>query len=171
MNKHLRTYIRQQRERKEVRLGPLSEMIGCGNLNNGARIILPFEREGVVSDDLLAKVIHALELDEDEIDRAVKKDWAESEVWVSEAVEMWMLVRLIAAVNCLHPLPEEITLPEEAEAYARNFARENHLSVCLALNRRESVPIGDAGEIRCRTFAKPGLSNIPYATLDLHPDL
>jgi hypothetical protein len=165
MNKHLRNYVRQQRERKGIRLGPLAETIGLKNRNKGARLILQFEREGAVSDGLLAKLIHALELDEDEIAKSMEKDRAEWEVWVSQPVPMQMIVRLVAAVYCPHPIPAEITTPEEAEAYARNFAEEKHHGVCLALNRRESVWIGEDGEIRCRTFAKPGLPNIPYATV------
>jgi hypothetical protein len=46
MNKHLRNYVRQQRERKGIRLGPLAETIGLKNRNKGARLILQFEREG-----------------------------------------------------------------------------------------------------------------------------
>lgn len=165
MNKHLRNYVRQQRERKGIRLGPLAEMIGLKNRNTGARTILRFEREGVVSDDLLAKLIHALELGEDEIVKAMEKDTADREAWVSEPVPMLMIVRLVAAVYCPHPLPAEITTPEEAEAYARAYAKEKHRSVCLVLNRRRSVWINEEGEVKARTVAKPGLPNIPYATL------
>ena len=165
MNKHLRNYVRQQRERKGIRLGPLAEMIGLKNRNKGARIVLQFEREGVVSDDLLKKLIHALEIDEDEIVKAMQKDTAEWEAWVSEPVPMQMIVRLVAAVYCPHPLPEAITNAEEAETYARAYAKEKHRSVCLALNRRQSVWINEEGEVKARTTAKPELPNIPYATL------
>ena len=165
MNNHLRNYVRQQRERKGIRLGPLAEMIGLKNRNKGARIILQFEREGVVSDDLLAKLTQALELDEYEIGKAMEKDTAEWEAWVSEPVPMQMIVRLVAAVYCPHPVPAEITTPEEAEAYARAYAKEKHFRVCLVLNRRQSVWINEEGKVKARTTTKPGLPNIPYATL------
>jgi hypothetical protein len=165
VNKHLRNYVRRQRDLKGIRLGPLAEAIGLKNRNKGSRLILQFEREGIVSDDLLAKLIRTLELNEDEIARAMEKDQEEWEAWVFEPVPMRMIVRLVAAVYCLRPIPDEITTPEEAVAYARNFAKNKHFRVCLALNRRESVWIGEDGEVRCRTFAKPGLPNIPYTTL------
>ena len=148
-----------------MRLGPLAEMVGYKNRNKGARLILNFEREGIITEDLLQKLIEALEIDHEGMTEAIEKDRAEWEAWVSEPVPMKMIVRLIAAVYCLHPLPVEITTPEEAETYARNFAKEKHFRVCLALNRRQSVWISEEGEIEGRTQARPGLPNIPYATL------
>ncbi len=165
MNKHLRNYFRRQRELKGISLGPLAEMIGYRNRNKGCRLIVNFEREGIVTDDLLKKLIDALEVDPQGMIQAMEKDKAEWEAWVSEPVPMQMIVRLVAAVYCPHPLPVEIATPEQAEAYAKKFAEEKRLRVCLALNRRESVWISEDGEIVGRTIAKQGFLNIPYTTL------
>ena len=165
MNKHLRNYFRSQRELKGVRLGPLAETIGYKNRNKGARLILNFEREGIITEDLLQKLIAAIEIDRETMIEAMEKDKAEWEAWINEPVPMQMIVRLVAAVYLRHPIPAWITTPEEAEAYARNFAKEKHFQVCLALNRRESVWIKEDGEIKGRTIAKPGQPKIPYATL------
>lgn len=165
MNKHLRNYVRRQRELKGIRLGPLAEMVGYKNRGKGAQRILEFEREGIVTDDFLIKLVRALELNEDEVSEAMAQDLAEWEEWVNEPVPMRMIVRIMATVYCPKPLPEDVTTADEAEAYARRFAREKHHRVCLALNRRDSVWIGADGEIERRTQAQPGLPNIPYTTL------
>ena len=96
---------------------------------------------------------------------AMDRDRADWEAWADEPVPMQMIVRLMAAVYSPHPLPAHVTTAEEAEAYAREFAKERGHRVCLALNRRESVWIGRDGHIEGRTQARPGLPNIPYATL------
>ncbi len=161
MNKHLRNCVRQQRERKGLHLGQLAAMIGYANHNQGARLILQFERKGIVSDDLLQKLIIALGIDQEGITEAREKDKADWEVWISEPVPMQMILTPIPAVNLLHPVPPEIETSEEAEKYARNYAKEKGFRVCLVLSRRESVWIDGDGEITCRTFAEPGVPNFP----------
>ncbi|MGO9571926.1 MAG: AAA family ATPase [Desulfomonilaceae bacterium] len=165
LNKHFRNYFRRQRELKGISLGPLAEMIGYRNRNKGARLILNFEREGIISGDLLKKLIDALEVDPQGMIQAMEKDKAEWEQWVNEPVPMQMIIRPIPAVNLLHPMPPEIKTTEEAEKYAQSYAKEKGFRVCLVVSRRESLWIGGDGEITCRTFAKPGVPNIPYATL------
>jgi hypothetical protein len=164
MNKHLRTYVRQQRELKGIRLGDLAEKLGY-NRSKGANRILAFEREGHVTDDLLRKLIQALELDEEMIIAPMERDRADWEAWVNEPVPMQMIVRLMAAVYSPHQLPAHVTTEQEAETYARAYAKEKGRRVCLALNRRESVWIGCDGHIEGRTQAQPGIPNIPYASL------
>lgn len=165
MNKHLRNYFRSQRELKGIRLGHLAEMVGFQNRNKGARLILQFEREGSVSDELLAKLTQALDLDEKEIANAMKKDTADWAAWVSEPVPTLMILTPIPAVNVLHPMPPEIVTAKEAEEYAKSYAKERGFRVCLVLSRRESVWIDGDGKITGRTFAKPGVPNIPYSTV------
>jgi hypothetical protein len=164
MNKHLRNYVRQQRELKDVRLGQLAEMIGYTNHNKGARAILEFERKGVVSDDLLQRLVDALEIDQKGVIEAMEKDIAEWEAWLNEPVPMQMILMPIPAVNLLHSMPHEIET-SEAENYARNYAKEKGFRVCLVLSRREPVWITGDGEITCRTFAEPGVPNFPNTTV------
>jgi hypothetical protein len=167
MNKHLGNYVRQQRKQKGIRLGPLAERLGYKNRrkNRGCRMILEFEREGIVTEEFLVKLIGALELDEDEVSQAMAKDLAEWEEWVSEPIPIYMISMPIPAVNFLRSLPTEIKTQQEAEEYARNYAKNEGNRVCLVLSRRESVWIESNGDIRFRSYAKPGSPNIPYATL------
>lgn len=165
MNKYLRNYVRRQRETKGIRLGTLCEMLGYKNRNRCCRLILQFEREGIVTEEFFMKLFHALQLDEDEIHETMEKDRAEWEAWANEPVPMEMIVRYVAAVYVRHSLPSDTMTQEEAEAWARQFARDKHLRVCLVLNRRESLWIREDGEIMGKTFAQPGVPNVPYTTL------
>ena len=165
VNKHLRTFFRQHRELKGVRLGQLAEMIGCKNRNKGARLILNFEREGIVSDDLLQKLIEALEVNHEAMMKAIEEDKAEWEDWLNEPVPIQMILTPIPAVNILHQIPPEIETAKQAEKYARNYAKEKGFRVCLVLSRWESVWINGDGEVKCRTFAKPGMPNAPCTTV------
>lgn len=165
MNKHLRNYVRSQREQKGVRLGPLAERVGYKNRSKGAQRILMFEREGEIDDDFLQKLCEALELDPGGVQEAMEKDRAEWEEWLNEPVPMRMIVRIMATVYSPASLPPEITTPDEAVSYACSFAKGKKLNVCLEISRRESVWIGPDGEVRKRTFAQPGVPNIPYTTL------
>ena len=167
MNKHLRSYVRRQRELKGIRLGPLSEKLGYRNRgkNRGCRMIVEFEREGIVSEEFLVKLVDALELDWEEVSQAMAKDLAEWEEWVNTPVPMHMILMPIPAVSILHSLPPDIRTQQAAEKYARDHAKNKGYRVCLVLSRRESVWIESKGDIRFRSYAKPGLPNIPYATL------
>ena len=165
MNKQLRTYIRSQREQKGIRLGELAERVGYKNRSKGAQRVFAFEREGEIDDDFLEKICQALELDPEGVREAMEKDRQEWEEWLNEPVPMRMIVRIMATVYSPKTIPVEITSPEEAVSYASSFARKKRLNVCLVLSRQESVWIGSDGEVTKKTFAEPGIPNIPYATL------
>jgi hypothetical protein len=96
---------------------------------------------------------------------SIKRDRADWEAWVNKPVPMQMILTPIPAVNLLHRMPPEIETSEEAEKYARDYAKRKGFRVCLVLSRRESVWINGDGKVIGRTFAKPGLPNIPYTTL------
>ena len=68
----------------------------------------------------------------------------------------------MAAVYVRHPIPVEVTTPEEAEAWAREFARQHHCRVCLVVSRRISVWIDAQGQVEARTEATPDNTNIPF---------
>lgn len=164
MNNHLRNYFRSQREQKGIRLGKLAERVGYKNRSKGAQRILTFEREGEIDDDFLERLCGALELDPEGVREAMAKDRQEWEEWVNEPTEIKIIIRIMATDYSPKAIPQGISTPA-AVAYAQPFAKERRLNVCLVLSRKESVWIGSDGEITRKTFAEPGLPNIPYSTL------
>jgi hypothetical protein len=133
MNKHLRNLIHKHRAAMGLNLGQLAELSGYRNRSKWAIKICNFEREGVGDDEMLSKVIQTLEIDHQEVQEAIQKDYAIWEKWADEPVPMQMLLRITGVIILFHDMPPEITSRETAIEYAQNYAKENGLRVCLVL--------------------------------------
>jgi len=166
----VRSHFKSERLAKNLSLGDLARLVGYKNVAKGANRIIRFEREGVITDELLIKLAKALDIDWATVEALAQQDrkehveaWTE---WADEPVPMKLVLRLIAAVYSTCQLPEEITTPEKAERYACDVARMRRMQVCLVLNRRKSVWIDADGTVLRRTEATPfGGSNEPWMQL------
>jgi hypothetical protein len=78
---------------------------------------------------------------------------------------MRLIVKYIPAVYGTVPLPQEVTTPEAAEAFASWYARQHGRKVCLALSRRHSVWLDAQGQVSARTEATPDDPNVPFMRL------
>jgi hypothetical protein len=87
------------------------------------------------------------------------------EEWVRQPVPKRLIVRYMPAVYGTVALPEGVTTPEQAEAFARAYAREHGRRVCLAVSRRLSVWVGEDGRVEARTEATPDTPNAPFMRL------
>ncbi len=164
MNKHLRKLIYKHRAAKGINFGQLAELSGYRNRSKWANKICNLEREGVGDDELVGRVIQALEIDDQEVQDALQKDYAIWEQWANEPVPMQMILWIAGAIIVIHHMPPEITSREDAIEYAQNYAKEKGLRVCLALSRRESAWIAADGHMHI-SQTKPGVPNIPYASV------
>lgn len=165
MNKHLRKLVWKYRSIRQINFSNLAESAGYTNKSKWVNRICTFEREGIGEDDLIRRLVVALEIDLKELQQAVQKDYEEWEAWASEPVPMEMIVWFIGAVFHINKIPEEVSSSRElATEYARNYASENKLRVCLVLSRRESVWISDEGNARV-SQTTPGVPNFPYASV------
>ena len=164
MNKHLRNLIHKHRASMGLNFGQLAELSGYKNRSKWAIRICNFEREGTGDDEMVNKVIQALEIDHQEVRDAIQKDYEIWEQWANEPVEMQMLLRYSGVIIVIHHMPPEITSREEAIEYAQNYAKENGLRVVLVLSRRESVWIAADGHMSI-SQTKPGVPNIPFASV------
>jgi transcriptional regulator with XRE-family HTH domain len=171
----LAEHFRQTRLARGLRLGDLARRLGYKNVGKGANRINTFERGGRIHKDLFAKLAVALGIDSETVDRLVEEDrrqfFAEWNAWANEPIRPHLVVRLMAAVYTIHPLPDEIQTVEQAEAYAADFARGKKMHCCLVLSRRLSVWIGDDGSFSGVTEAVPGEANVPYMCLGKKPFL
>ena len=164
MNKHLRKLIYKHRAAKGLNFGQLAELSGYRNRSKWAIRICTLEREGVGTGELVGNVIRALEIDHQEVQEALQKDYAIWEQWANEPVPMQMILWVAGAIIVIHHMPPEITSREAAIEYAQNYAKKNGLRVCLALSRRESAWIATDGHMSI-SQTKPGVPNIPYASV------
>jgi transcriptional regulator with XRE-family HTH domain len=166
MADHLGTYFRERRQQRGLGLGQLARLVGYRNVSKGSNRIARLEREGAVTADLLLRLAEALDIDLSTVEDLLEEDRQERlrewEAWVSQPVPMRLIVRLTAAVYGTVALPEGVTTPGQAEAFARAYARQHRRRVCLALSRRLSVWIDREGRVQARTEATPDVPNVPY---------
>ena len=164
MNKHLRRLIYKHRAAKGLNFGQLAELSGYKNRPKWAIRICILEREGAGTGELVGNVIRALEIDHQEVQEALQKDYEIWEQWANEPVPMQMILWIAGAIIVIHHMPPEITSREAAIEYAQNYAKKNGLRVCLALSRRESAWIATDGHMSISQTI-PGVPNIPYASV------
>lgn len=168
MKNHLGNYFRDLRCELGLSLGQLARLVGYRNVSKGANKICRFERDGVVTEELLANLAEALSIDLLIVEGLMEQDrqerFLEWEAWVNEPVPMFLIVRHMPAVYARKPLPASITTHEQAEAFACNYAREHRMKVCLALSRRHSG-IDSGGQVEFQTEATPEDQNVPYMRL------
>jgi len=164
MNKHLRNLIHKYRASEELNFGQLAELAGYKNRSKWAIKICNFEREGVGTDELVGRLIQAMEIDHQEVRDAIQKDYAIWEKWADEPVPMQMFLRITGVIILMRQIPPEITSREAAIEYAQNYAKEQGFRVCLLLSRRESAWIAADGKMFI-SQTKPGVPNIPYASV------
>jgi hypothetical protein len=163
---HLGTYFRDQRFQQGLSLGQLARLVGYRNVSKGSNKIVRLEREGVVTDELLARLAEAMHIEFGTVEQLIEQDRQEYqrawERWVNEPVPMQVIVKYIPAVYGKVALPESVTTPEQAEAFACAYAREHKRQVCLAVSRRLSIWIDKEGIVYARTEAKPFQPNMPF---------
>jgi transcriptional regulator with XRE-family HTH domain len=110
MTNHLRTYFREQRDKRGLGLGQLARLIGCRNVSKGSNRIARLEREEAVPADLLLKLAGALGIDLPTAEDLLEQDHQERlrgwEQWVSQPVPMRLVVRYLPAVYGRVALPE-----------------------------------------------------------------
>jgi len=169
MANNLGNYFLNQRVQMSLTLGELARRVGYRNVSKGANRIARFEREGMVTEDLLAILAEALGIDMQTVEALIDQDRQELlrawEEWVSEPVPMQLIVRYLAAVYGTVPLPQEITTHAQAEAFACEYAKQHRHRVCLALSRRHSVWIDALGQVEVRTETTPDDPNVPFMRL------
>jgi transcriptional regulator with XRE-family HTH domain len=162
---HLGNFFQDQRISSGLSLTQLAGTVGYLNLSKGANRIARFEREGRVTEDLLAGLAQALGIDLQTVKTLIDQDRQDYhlawEDWVSQPMPMQMIVRFMAAVYGTVPLSEEITTPGQAEAFASEYAKKHGRKVCLAVSRRLSIWIDKDGQVYARTEATPDDLNVP----------
>ena len=104
MATNLAKYIKQERVKQGLNYAELSRLMGYKNINSGMRRIIDLEREGKVHSEILRKMIYALQLDEEIVNRLIRKDReayeAEFEQWLNEPIDIYYTIRFTC--HCQH---------------------------------------------------------------------
>jgi hypothetical protein len=167
---HLGQLFEHARKAKGTRKTELVSLLGYRNLAKGHRRLDRLESQGKTTPGFLRQVAAILNVDESDIRRTSELDRAAEraawQAWADKPVPLEMKVKWFSGFYAAEPLPAHVAEdPAAAESYARRFAREHGVAVCLALNRRESIWIGADGKVFSRHRAQPGDSALPRMTM------
>jgi hypothetical protein len=172
MSTHLAKHLKTLRIERGLKPGQLAALAGCTNVEkNGSRIGV-FEQTGKINEELLTKLIVALEVDKELVDRLVeqdRQDWYESWLrWVDTPIEPYITLRMMAAVYRKVTFPPGIT-QEQAEQAASCESKRTKRQSCLVWSRRLTVWFDEKGELIVRRNAVPGKNDVPYSTIGGKP--
>jgi hypothetical protein len=169
MSTHLSRCFHQRRLVKGLKAGQLAQLAGCENIPKNGNRIRQFELTGDISKELFEKIAAVLEVDQATITKLVEQDrrefcekWLK---WVSEGIQPYLVVRLMAAIYSHRALPADITKMEEAEQWAASVATEEKKCCCLVWSRRISSWFDETGRLYGRTEATPGEPNVPWMVI------
>ena len=169
MTTKLSGYIKQERVNQGLNFGELAKLMGYKNISRGMRRAIDLEREGVVHPEVLEKIIKALELDRNIIDRYIKEDneqkRREFEEWLSEPIQPYYILRIIPAIYQSYDLPGNFSTEEEAAEYVAGIAKEKQKKALLCLSRREKISINEKGEIMGKIKTTIENAHYPYTRI------
>lgn len=152
---HLANLLWNSRFEKRITCYTIARGMGYTNTNKGARKYLRWERgEEYPEKQELEKLIKLMKLNLKQVERAVERDRKDFEKWLDEPIPMTLVVRMMPAVYVDVKAPENLS-PEEAEEWAREYARKANLRVCLVKSRRESIYFDKNGEVEFTIRERP----------------
>jgi hypothetical protein len=89
--------------------------------------------------------------------------------WVNEAIQPFLVLKMIPAVYSRRNLPDNLRAIEDAEAWASSLAAAHRQKCCLVWSRRISSWFNEDGTLSHRSEAVPGEPNMPYMQLPANP--
>lgn len=143
--------IHFQQRREAMRLGRrrISSLVGFRNMSRGARCIEGFEERGIVHVDLLKKLMHTLDVDEQTLEELLEEDRREGfrrwSRWANEPIRPYVWQPGLMPINTA--VPSEHTDLMAAEVFAADLARKMRSPVRLIWSRRLTVEIDEVGRV------------------------
>jgi hypothetical protein len=167
---HLGQYVREAREGRGLQRPEVVRLMGYRNVAKGLRRLDRLEADGDYHPQVLEKLVSVLDLDEDEVRRAVERDRRDMERawedWADTPVPMELVLMPMPSVCIAVPPPDDAAGdPDLAERFACQTARDKGFKACLVVSRRLSVWIDAKGTVTHRTMARPGQPNAPFMRL------
>jgi transcriptional regulator with XRE-family HTH domain len=168
MRNELGDYVRSVREAKGLSRGEAVRLMGYRNVAKGANRLVAVERGEIPDEELMKKIVRALELDPEKVYECIRtmeeRREDERQRWLDEPAPVQLYMRVIPGVVLSKILgldvPEETAI-KEACAEAKRL----HCQCMLALDRRKSVWIDGDGNVTGRKDEQRGEFSRPYMTL------
>lgn len=147
MSTNLSRFFKEQRLAKGLTSGQLAAMIGYHNINKGSNRIHCFEESGEIHRDLLVKLVEALEIDQDTLERLLDADYKEWSAWADEPIEPQLVLRAMACVYPYLHIPDRLKTLDDLKRYTAAVARKYHKQVALIASRKQTFLYGPTGKL------------------------
>lgn len=166
MESNLAGYIKTARIEQKISYSQLALKMGYKNITKGMNKIISLEREGIVYPEILKKLIRALKLNQERVNKLIIKDRLEYEKefeqWVNEPVKISYTIRAMPAVYLSYDLPDKITSEEQAIQFVVEIAKKKRLKAWLNLSRKEKVYITEKGGVTGKIKTTIDNTGYPY---------
>jgi hypothetical protein len=147
MSTNLSRYFKQRRLEMGLTGGKLAGMIGYKNVGKGANRIHSFEESGELHRDLLLKLVEALDIDQDTLERLLDADYKAWSAWADEPIEPQLVLRAMACIYPYLHIPERLKTLDDLKRYAAAVARKYRKQVALIASRRQTFLFNEQGKI------------------------
>lgn len=175
MSNHLGDYIKARREQLGLRRSEVARLLGYENVSKGSARLHSVEESRWISRDFLVRLVGVLHLEprvvQDLIDRDRQEYIAAWETWVNEPTPMHAAIRHVPGFFAGIDLPDTVTTPEQAVAWAVETAKRLNKKVVLVVSRRVSWTIHEDGRADGPFNATPDSSGMPWMALGQTPFL
>lgn len=169
MTNYLGEWFWARRAERQWPLAEVARRLGYRNVSKGCNKLQRFERDGLVDDAFLRKLAALLGVSEGVVRYLIRQDRNEYlrawEEWVEQPTPIRMAMRAIPGFMAAVPVPDDVTTPEQAVAYAQTLAAAKHKKVFVTLSRREMVGITELGEVNGHFHARPDADPCPLMSL------
>jgi len=146
----------EARESKGWTLHQLARKCSYGNLEKWAGRIRSLESGDVPFPDLglLRRITKALEIEHSLITRAIFRNFLE----LNQPIKPYLIEKIMPTVYIPHPFPDGLEDIEEIKEFARDYSREKHRTICIALSQIRGYYIFESGKEEETYF-------LPYSTV------
>jgi transcriptional regulator with XRE-family HTH domain len=151
VSNHLGEYIRARREELGLRRSEVARQLGYENVNKGSARLHSVEEGRWVNRDFLVRLIGVLNIEpqviQDLIDRDRQAYMAAWEAWADQPTPITAAIRLIPGFIASIDLPENVTTPDQALAWAVETAIRRRMKVFVVVSRRLSYTVHENGRV------------------------
>jgi hypothetical protein len=175
MNNHLGKYIKHRREELGLGRSDVARLLGYENVSKGSARLHSVEEGRWINRDFLVRLMGVLQIEPKVVDDLIDRDRQEYVAnwnrWADQPTPMHAAVRYIPGFFAGIDLPDDVTTPEQAVAWAVETAKRLHRKVVLVVSRRVSWTIHEDGAADGPFNATPDGNGMPWMVLGKTPFL
>jgi transcriptional regulator with XRE-family HTH domain len=166
MSNHLGDYIKARREALGLRRSEVVRRLGYANLSRGSRRLCDVEGGRWVNRDFLRRLMGVLQVGPEAVRELIDRDRQEYVAawnqWADEPVPVQAVVRCLPGFMASIKLPDDVTTPEQAVAWAVETAKRISKKIIVVASRCVTYTVHEDGRVDGPFVATPDNDVTPY---------